>query len=311
MLLSLLFVAGGIVLLYGGAEILVRGASRLALRSGLSPLIVGLTVVAFGTSAPELVVSVQAALQGTGGIAVGNVIGSNVANIGLILALGALIRPLRVDPHLLRADIPLAIGATLLVSALLADGTLGRFQGGMLVLMLVAYLVFSLRDARKHAPLAPDEPVVALPASPLRDIAGVAVGVVILVLGAQGLVTGGTNIAEALGVPATIIGLSLVAVGTSLPELATTAIAAMRGEGDLALGNVVGSNLFNLLGILGVAALVRPLAAPGLAIVDIGVMLGAILLLFPLATTQRTLGRVEGAGLLTLYLIYMASLTLR
>jgi cation:H+ antiporter len=311
MLLYSLFILGGVALLFAGAELLVRGSSRLALRLGLSPLVVGLTVVAFGTSAPELVVSIEAALAGKGGIAAGNVVGSNIANVGLILAIGAMVRPLRVDPQLLRADIPLTIGATLLVSGLLLDGTLARWQGAILVALLALYVTLSLRDARRKAPLDHEMVPPQLPGSVPRDLAVMLAGLFLLAVGARGLVSGGSGIAEILGVPPAIVGLSVIAIGTSLPELATSVVAAVRGEGDLALGNVVGSNLFNLLGILGVAAVVRPLAAPGLAALDLGVMLGAVLLLFPLATTRRTLGRAEGALLLVLFLAYMVSLAFR
>jgi cation:H+ antiporter len=304
--IALLMVLAGIALLYGGAEALVRGSSRLAVRSGMSPLVVGLTVVAFGTSAPELVVSVQAALAGAGGIAVGNVVGSNIANVGLILGLSVLVRPLLVDRRVMRADLPAAAAATVIVAAMLLDREVGRVEGALLAAGLVAYLALSLRDARRHPQLPAGEAPPEAPAGSFaRDAGLAAVGLVLVVAGAEMLVRGGTEIAAAMGVPPTVIGLSLVAVGTSLPELAASLVAAARGHGDLALGNVVGSNLFNALGILGVASLTAPLAAPDLALGDLAAMLAAIALLFPLAVSGGRLGRAEGAALLVLYAGYM------
>ncbi len=306
MLLDFLLLAGGIALLFVGAEALVRGASALALRLGISPLVVGLTVVAFGTSAPELVVSVQAALNGAGGIAVGNVVGSNIANIALILGIAALIRPLRVEAQLVRFDMPLMVAVTGLLAAMLWNRTLIRPEAVLLLAGFAAYVVFTLRQARRSRTLlltldaALPEPT----SSRLQDAAYVLGGLGALVLGSNGLVHGAVAIAEAVGIPDAVIGLTLVAVGTSLPELATSAIAAHRGEGDLAIGNVVGSNLFNALGILGVAALVRPLSAPGLTPLDLGVLVVTALLILPLARSGFVLSRREGTFLLVLYGAY-------
>jgi cation:H+ antiporter len=313
-LLDLLFILGGVVVLYFGAEVLVRGAAALALRQGLSPLLVGLTVVAFGTSAPELVVSVEAALSGQGGIAVGNVVGSNIANVALILGVAALIRPLRVDPQLVRMDIPLTIAVSVLATALLADGTLGRPEGLVLAGGLVAYLTYSIRAARRDpsADLLPAELEAARPAGgALRDVVFIGGGLGLLVLGSHALVGGAVGVAEVLGVPPTIIGLSIVAIGTSLPELATSALASVRGQGDLAIGNVVGSNLFNLLGILGVAAVTRPLGDLALSPVDFAAMVAAVVLLLPLAASRRTLSRLDGGALTFLYVVYLGYLVLR
>lgn len=311
MLVDLLLVMLGVALLYGGAEWLVGGASGLALRLGLSPLIVGLTVVAFGTSAPELVVSVQAALDGAGGIAVGNVVGSNVANIGLILGVSALIRPVVVDRKLIGLDLPLMLVVTVVAVGLLFDGLLGRLEGAALLAGLLAYIGYNLREARRHPlPPADIEPVEVPPGSVRGDLLRVVLGLGVLVLGARWLVAGAVDLAEALAIPSTIIGLTVVAVGTSLPELATSLVAAARGQSDLAIGNVVGSNLFNLLGILGVASLVRPLSAPGLSMVDLAVMTGLAAVLLPLAWS-RSLTRIEGALLLVVYAGYIAALALR
>ena len=306
---DLFSLAGGLLLLVAAASVLVRGAAALALRLGLTPLVVGLTVVAFGTSAPELVVSVQAALAGAGGIAVGNVVGSNIANVGLVLGVAVLLRPLAADPSLFRRDLPVLLVVTALAAALLADGQLGRVEGGVLAAGLVAYLVWSVRAARREQ-ASVDLPV-AEPSGPgWRDVAFVVAGLVGLVVGADLFVGGATNLAEAFGVSNAVIGLTVVAIGTSLPELATTVVAALRGEGDLAVGNVVGSNLFNLLGILGIASLVRPLAAPGLQLADVAVMGGLAVALVAMLWTGRRLARAEGAALATVYVAYVGYLVL-
>ena len=306
MLLDLLTLAGGLVLLVVAATVLVRGAAALALRLGLSPVVVGLTVVAFGTSAPELVVSVQAALAGAGGIAVGNVVGSNVANVGLVLGAAVLVRPFATDPAVLRRDLPVLFAVTALAAALLWDRQMGRGEGAVLAAGLVAYLAWSVRAARAE----PEALEVDLaPAGPAwRDALFVVAGLAGLVLGADLFVGAATGLAEAAGVSNAVIGLTVVAVGTSLPEFSTTIVAALRGEAGIAVGNVVGSNLFNLLGILGVAAVVRPLDTPGLEAVDVAVM-GAFTLALGLALwTGRRLVRWEGAVLLAGYAGYMVYL---
>ena len=310
MLVHLLFMLAGVGLLYYGAEALVRGAATLAVRSRMSPLLVGLTVVAFGTSAPELVVSVQAALEGNGGIAVGNVVGSNICNIALILGAGALIRPLKVDDQLVRLDIPLLIGVSLLLAVFLADERLGTVEGGVLLTGVVAYILFSIRVARRRVDGALVEMDVAVKpeGSVWRDLGFVMLGLALLVLGARGLVSGAVAIATEFGVSQTLIGLSIVALGTSLPELATSIVAAFRDEADLAIGNVIGSSLFNALGILGVAALIRPLDATGLSGSDLGVMLATAVLILPLAWTGHVLSRSEGALLLAVYAGYVGLL---
>jgi len=309
MLLDLLAVAGGLVLLTGGATALVRGAAALALRLGLTPLVVGLTVVAFGTSAPELVVSVDAALKEAGGIAVGNVVGSNVANVGLILGLAALLRPFDVPRSLLRFDLPVMIGATVLVAVLLSDDRVGLVEGALLVAGLVAYIglsVWRARADRAADALMGEVPTVTGPAwlDPLLVVAGLA----LLVGGAELLVGGAVALAEHFGVSDALIGLTIVAIGTSLPELATSIVAALRGEGAIAAGNAVGSNLFNLLGILGVAAVVHPLHASGIRPTDLLALAAFAVVLLPLMLTGRRLARPEGALLLAGYASYVGYL---
>lgn len=311
MLLAWLGIVAGIGLLYAGAEGLVRGSASLALRLGLTPLVIGLTVVAFGTSMPEMVVSVDAALGGRSGIALGNVVGSNIGNIGLILALAALIAPLAVKAKILRVDMPILVVVSLLLVLALADGMLGRIEGGLLLAGVVLYTVFSLWAARRESAAVQDEFAEALPApggSAARDALFVVVGLGLLVLGARVMVSGAVTVATAAGLSEAVIGLTVIAVGTSLPELATSVVAARKGEGDIAVGNVVGSNLFNILGILGVTALVRPLDAAGLGMVDLGVMVGFSLLLVLFMRTGYLVRRWEGAGLLLLYCAYIGYL---
>ena len=309
MTLDLVALTGGLALLVAAASVLVRGAAALALRLGLTPLVVGLTVVAFGTSAPELVVSVQAALAGAGGIAVGNVVGSNVANVGLVLAVAVLVRPLASDASLFRRDLPALVAVTVVAALLLADRQLGRWEGAALVAGLVAYLVWSVRAARRQSAGVDLDPGLAPRGPAWRDALFVAAGLGGLVVGADLFVDAAVRLAEAAGVSNAVIGLTVVAVGTSLPEFATTVVAVLRGESEIAVGNVVGSNLFNLLGILGAAALVRPLAAPGLEPLDVGVMAAFTLALAVMLWTGRRLVRAEGAALLAGYAGYLAYLT--
>ena len=307
MLIDILFIVLGLAALFGGGTALVRGASDLARGFGVSPLWIGLTVVAFGTSAPELVVSSLAAARDQGPIALGNVLGSNIANIGLILAVSALIRPIVVESRLLRADLPVLAGISLAVAALLFDGELGRVAGGVLVVVLLAWIVIGARMASNTDVLV-EEAAELLPEKRLAwaaSIGFVVLGLVLLVVGAEALVRGAVSIARDLGMSETWIGLTVVAIGTSLPELATSIVAASRGQSDVAVGNVVGSNVFNSTGILGIAALVRPLRDPALGVADLAMMLALALVLIPLARTRGTISRREGAVLLVVYVIYI------
>jgi cation:H+ antiporter len=308
MLLDTLLVAAGILLLYFGAEGLVRGSASLAQHWKLTPLAIGLTVVAFGTSMPELVVSVDAALSGSPAIAVGNVVGSNIANIALILGLSAVLCPLAVNARIVRVDVPLMVLITLVVIVMLLDRGVGRLEGGLLAVGLLAYTVLSLRAARRHALLAPVEPLPgALPTAPsvLLALGGLA----LLAVGARLLVSGAVSLAADLGISEAVIGLTVVAVGTSLPELATSVMAAARREGDIAIGNIVGSNIFNLLGILGTAALVTPLDETAMTAIDLGVLIALAVLLLPLARSGWRLSRAEGGLLFVCYAGYMVHLS--
>ncbi len=295
----------GLVLLYAGAELLVRGSAALALRLGLTPLVVGLTVVAFGTSSPELVVSVKAALDGRSAISLGNVVGSNIVNIALVLGLSALIRPLQVNAQVVRLQLPVMIIVSVVAWLFLADGYLSRFEGFFFVLGIIAYTGASIRLAHKEAGVHPVHIAQASKQKLRRAVAGVITGLVLLLFGAAFLVHGAVSFASMLGVSEAVIGLTLVAAGTSLPELATSVIATIKREGDISIGNVVGSNIFNILAILGIAALVTPLAVEGIRPGDFMVMIGVSLLTLPLMRSGFVLNRWEGLLLLICYCGYL------
>lgn len=302
--------AVGLVLLYFGGEGLVKGSSSLALRLGMTPLVAGLTVVAFGTSSPELVVSLKAAMEGQGAIAMGNVIGSNIFNIGFILGLTALIFPLKVENQIVRFDVPILIAVTLGGVVALWDFALGRMEGGILFAALLGYIGLSVWMAKN---VATSEAVKAeyqegVPRSKgpaWKDFAFIAGGLILLVFGSRFFVDGAVGIARGFGISEAIIGLTIVAGGTSLPELAASIVAALRKEPDIALGNIVGSNIFNLLGILGVSALVQPMSGPGLQHFDLFVMTAFALVLLPITWSGFRIVRWEGALLLAGYAAYV------
>lgn len=310
MLLPSLSVLGGLVLLAVGAEGLVWGASSGARRLGISPLIIGLTVVAYGTSAPELVVSLHAAVGGNADIALGNVVGSNIANVGLILGLAALVAPVQVQAQILRIDVPIMVGVSGLLLGLLWDGVVGRLNGVVLVGGAVVYTMFCIWGAWDEPQDAVKETFddgVPSEGSVGRDLLFGGGGLVLLVLGARLLVSGAVTIAEAIGLSATVIGLTVVALGTSLPELATAVVAARRGQSDIVVGNVVGSNIFNVLGILGLTAWVQPVDATGLSMWDGGVLFGFAVVTLPLFWTDYTFSRREGGLLLAGYVVYVGT----
>ncbi|QDT65762.1 calcium/sodium antiporter [Calycomorphotria hydatis] len=309
MLLTVLFLIAGIVLLYLGGEALVKGASSLALRLGLTPLAVGLTVVAFGTSVPELVVCVQAAMSGYDDVALGNVVGSNIANVGLILGLTALISPVLSQSRLLKIDIPLMLIAELVAMAFLWDRQVDRYEGLMLVVGLLAYTWFNFRQAKlEKQAMVQDYSDMAGEMVPGRwwlDLVFIAGGIGALVAGGNLFVEGAIQLARLFGVSESLIALSVVALGTSLPELAASVVAAWRGKGDLAIGNVVGSNIFNVLSVLGITAIIRPVTAIGVGTIDLGVMFLSSFLVFPFLATNKGITRFEGAVLLLVYLGYI------
>ncbi|AUD58137.1 MULTISPECIES: calcium/sodium antiporter [Shewanella] len=304
-MLITLSIIGGFIILTLGAEALVRGASSIALRLGITPLIIGLTIVAFGTSAPELAVSVKSALAGNSGIALGNVIGSNIANIGLILAITALIRPIQVQSQVVKRDIPLMILASMLFWGLLLDGELSLIDGVILLSLLFGYLTFSYISSKNSND---EEEIEAGPNNPLLSGLFILVGISMLVGGGILFVNGAVDLAKTFGVSEVIIGLTIVAIGTSMPELVTSVIAALKGQSDIAIGNVVGSNLFNILGILGVTAIVHPVSSLGFQPFDFMVMLALAVVILPFAWTGLRIGRREGSVLLLSYLGYMGYL---
>ena len=309
MITTLLILVVGLVLLYFGAEGLVRGSSSLALRLGVGPLLVGLTVVAFGTSTPELVVSLKAAYLDQGDISVGNVVGSNICNIGLILGFSALIIPIKVASQIVRVDTPIMIGVTALALFLLHDGSLSRMEGVILFALLVGYVLFSIRLAKNQAtdPLAEEftEEIKVSKWGVWQDVAFIAAGLVMLVFGARFLVDAAIDIAKSAGLSEAVIGLTIVAVGTSLPEFATSLVAALKKEADIAVGNVVGSNIFNILGILGISAAVTPLSSTGITGIDLGVMAAFAVVLWIFSRTGYRITRGEGFFLLVTYIAYV------
>jgi cation:H+ antiporter len=313
-LVLVLFVLG-LILLVAGAEVLVRGASQLAAAVGISPLVIGLTVVAFGTSAPEMAVSVQSALSGQAGadIAIGNVVGSNIFNVLLILGLSAIIAPLVVSQQLVRRDVPFMILISFLVWFLAWDGVISRWNGVLLFAGIIAYTVFAIVQGRKESKAVQQEyeaeygPGAKAPSSMLVNVALIVVGLAMLVVGSNWLVDGAIAIARAFGVSELVIGLTIVAAGTSLPEVATSVMASLKGERDIAVGNVVGSNIFNILAVLGLASLVARgginVAASALAF-DIPVMIGVAVACLPIFFTGYTISRWEGWLFLGYYVAY-------
>ncbi len=307
----------GLVFLIVGAEALVRGASRLAALLGISPLVIGLTVVAFGTSSPELAVSVKSALSGQASIAVGNVVGSNIFNVLFILGLSALIVPLVVSQQLVRLDVPLMIALSVLVLILSLDEHLSRVDGLMLVVGLIIYVWFLMRQSRKESAELRKEKdsgtETSARSSWIKDISLVVGGLALLVLGSRWLVDGAISFAHYMGVSELVVGLTIVAAGTSLPEVVTSVIAAIRGERDIAVGNVVGSNIFNIMGVLGIASIVAPTGIDvSTAVVgfDIPVMIMVALACMPIFFTGGVISRKEGVVLLGYYVAYTLYLVL-
>ena len=308
-LMIAIYIIGGLILLYFGANWLVQGAITLALHLGLSPLIVGLTVVALGTSVPEALVSVQAAIGHQGGIALGNVIGSNILNIALILGLSAFFNPLKVDSHLVKADVPLLAGATFMLVVLLEDFHISRMEGGFLLLCIVGYVAGNIITVKRTPPEENKIEGVEVPEDHSknlwRDISFLFIGLIALAFGSNFLVTGAVDLARIWGLSEALIGLTIVSIGTGTPEMATALMAAYRKRADLAIGNAVGSNLFNIMFVLGIAALVAPLDGKGISSIDLYVMLGVTILLLPTVWTGRILDRKEGFLFLAIYVGYL------
>jgi cation:H+ antiporter len=318
MLTHALFFLLGLGALVIGAEALVRGAAKIALSLGISPLVVGLTIVAMGTSSPEVAVSVGAALSGSTDIAVGNVVGSNIFNVLFILGVSAVITPLIVHSQIIRQEVPIMIGASVILAVMILDGLLGRAESGLLLALLVGYVVFLIRQSRAETPEIREE----YEGAEARRKGGwdshwavqlllIAAGLGLLVLGSNWLVDAAVAFARALGVSDLVIGLTIIAAGTSMPEVATSIMAAVRGERDIAVGNVIGSNTFNVLGCLGISGVVSTSGlgiAPALLNFDLWVMLAVAIACLPVFLLGRQIGRRRGLLFLAYYAAYVAYL---
>lgn len=300
---------GGLVLLTAGAEGLVRGSASIASRLGLSPLVIGLTIVAFGTSAPELVVSIRSSLVNQADITIGNVVGSNIFNIGIILGLTALICPIKINLQVLKSDGPIMVLSAIIALALISKSSLTFFAGLTLLFVLFAYTFFTILAARRvSSPAIAQEFSEGIPTASksfLQDLFFILAGFVFLIGGSQLLVTSATAIALIFGVSQAVIGLTIVAAGTSMPELVVSVVAALRAQPDIAVGNVIGSNIFNILGILGAAAIINPITTTAVTTVDLWVMVIFSITLLPLLYTDFELKRWEGMVLLFGYGAYL------
>ncbi|TWT55416.1 Inner membrane protein YrbG [Thalassoglobus neptunius] len=319
--MAILMLVVGLIVLTGGAELLVRGASKLAVSFGVSPLVVGLTVVSFGTSAPELVVCLQSALSGQPDVALGNIVGSNIFNILLILGLSAIIVPLHVSQQLVRVEVPLMIGLSALVWLMAFNGSISRLDGLILSTGLVAYTLWAIIKSRREqgaiqaeyeAEFGQVERSSTLKSGLINGVMLLA-GLILLVVGARWFVEAAVTISRSLGVSELIIGLTIVAAGTSLPEAATSVMAAIRGERDIAVGNAIGSNLFNIMAVLGISSLVSPIGVPvpeAALHLDLPVMVAVAVACLPIFFTGHLISRWEGILFFSYYLIYTASMVI-
>ena len=310
--MTVIFALGlGVALLFFGGESLVRGASRLASAAGISSLVVGLTVVAFGTSAPELLVSVEAAMKGQADVSLGNVLGSNIFNILFILGLSAIITPLLVHVKLISSDALIMIGASVLALIVALDGIIGRVDGVVLVCGLIVFTWYSIREGRKQGADVDQQLDVVMPTRVWENIGWIFFGLTLLVFGARVFLWGAVESARALGLSELVIGLTIVAAGTSLPEVATSVVAAVRGQRDIAIGNVVGSNIFNILCVLGISSLVKPITvAPAALTFDYPVMIAVAVACLPIFYTGLVISRWNGALFLFYYAAYALFLVL-
>ena len=309
MLLPIIFILISLILLYFGSSWLVKGSSSLALKAGISPLVAGLTIVAFGSSSPELFVSVNATISGHGNIAIGNVIGSNLFNICMILGIAALVAPLKIKMELLKIDIIILVLTTVIFMILFADRQINRFEGGILLLGLILYTTLKIILARKEknedlhiefGKSVPDQSMKWYYSASL-----ILLGIGVLVAGSQLLINGAVAFARLLGVGETIIGLTLIAAGTSIPLLASTLVAAIKKENDMAIGTIVGSGIFNILGVIGISSIITPLSAIAISNIDLYVMTGVTILLLQFFRTKYILKRDDGIFMIGMYLIYL------
>jgi cation:H+ antiporter len=303
-LMEIIWLLISLVILYYGAEGLVTGAASLAKRMGISPLVIGLTIVSIGTSMPELIVSVKAAMNGQSALSIGNVLGSNFFNIGIILGISAIVYPLVVKKQLLRLDVPVMIGTAFLFFVLFLDHNISRVEALVFVLILISYLVYLLIMPRRKKVVDAEEDEIRLTRHWALDILFIALGLLALVYGSDLLVVNASLIAERLGMSEAMIGLTIVAAGTSMPELATSVVAALKKRSDIAIGNVVGSNIFNILFILGVAGLIQPISTPQINYLDGLFLIGISLLLWFFMKAGSRITRWNGALFVAFYLIY-------
>ena len=305
----IVFLTGGIVMLFIGAEGLIRGSSNLAIKIGITPLVVGLTVVAFGTGSPELFVSLKAALNGNSAIALGNVIGSNIANIALILGVAALIRPIEINSKVIKREIPIMIGFTLLLPLLfLIDGELNFLDGIIFLFALITFVVVNIKLAKIETSKSVKTDFEKELKSKIKipiSVIFIVLGLTLLAAGANFFLQGAIALAKLFNMSDVVIGLTIVAIGTSLPELITSVVASHKKAADILLGNVVGSNIFNILGILGITAVLIPISVSGLSYIDFGIMVFSAIILLPLSVTGHVITRLEGSFLLSVYILYM------
>lgn len=297
----------GFVLLIKGADLFVDGASSVAAKLKVPSLIIGLTVVSIGTSLPEAAVSVSASLSGNNSISLGNVIGSNIFNLLMVVGVSSAILPIVTDRDMLKRDMPINIGITVLLGILLFDGNLSRLEALLLLLLLVAYMFLLIRSALKNRVEAEETKVLSW----AKSIVFIVLGVAAIIGGGQLVVNSAKTIAMALGMSETLVGLTVVAIGTSLPELVTSVVAARKGDSGIAMGNVIGSNLFNILFILGMAGVIKPLTADAAFFIDTGILLGISALMLLFAFTKRKISRVEGITCVLLYVAYTAYIIMR
>lgn len=306
----ILYIIGGVGGLFIGAEGLVRGSSSIAIRLGISPLAVGLTIVAFATSSPELVVSINAAIEGNSGIVVGNVVGSNICNIALILGVAALISPIQVKTQVVRREIPLMIIISFFLLFVLMDGSISRWEGGMFLIGIFAYVGLSYRYVKKDKDDAEivkefEDGIVTNPYKTWQSVLLIIGGLGLLVIGSNLFVDGAVETAIKFGVSQAVIGLTIVALGTSLPELFTSIVASFKNENDIAIGNAVGSNVFNILSILGISSLINPISNSGVTGIDLIIMMFFTVLILPLSKSGFIIRRWEGAILFIGYVAYI------
>ncbi|MYB33659.1 MAG: calcium/sodium antiporter [Gammaproteobacteria bacterium] len=310
MIIALLLL-GGLVLLCAGGDLLVRGAESLAIRLGMTPLVIGLTVVAFGTSSPELFISIGAALQDLDDVAIGNAVGSNIANLTLVLGLAAWVYPIRVETQVMKKDAPVLIFCSVALCAMLfVSGILTRGYGALMVIALAAYIFLCIRWGKSGDPEPTDCENTASKSLLLSTVLVMA-GLVMLVYGAEFFVDGAVQLARNFGISEAVISLTLIAFGTSLPEIASTLIASVKGRGDLAIGNAVGSSIFNILAILGLTSLITPLSMGNISWVDLVFMTLTAMIVLPILYTEEKMTRSEGAFLVFCYFVYLSLIAYR